>query len=92
MKLIALVVFMGSIFLGGWYVYSHRDSRNDSYEFCTTRACGRPFPWKIENCECDGRGGLTEMPASSKVLNAGAVLVFASLLASPIYFSTRFRG
>jgi hypothetical protein len=28
--------------------------RNDSFEFCTTRAFGFPFPWWVEWCPCAG--------------------------------------
>lgn len=27
--------------------------RNDSFEFCTTRAYGYPCPWYVDWCECE---------------------------------------
>lgn len=43
--------------------------RNDFYEFCTTRAYGYPFAWRIDNCLCDGRGGRTVYPVHAMILN-----------------------
>lgn len=76
MKPLTILVFLLSLLLGGWIVYSLRDTRNGWYEFCTTRAYGWPFAWRIDNCECDGQGGLTESPTSSLIMNLGAILAF----------------
>jgi len=48
-------------------------NRNDWFEYCTTRAYGLPFPWIIENCLCDGRGGQTTYPIIFWIFN---VLIF----------------
>jgi len=31
--------------------------RNDAFEFCTTRAFGFPFPWRVEWCLCEPPAG-----------------------------------
>lgn len=67
--------------VGGAYMYSQRNARNDVYEVCTTRAYGWPYPWKIENCECDGKGGLTELDPSAHYWNGGIVLLSALVAA-----------
>ena len=82
---IIIFVFLLSALTGGAYVYSRRDARNGDYEFCTTRAYGWPFATRIDHCECDGRGGLTEHLAAAKYWNAGAVLLFAEMMAGCVY-------
>lgn len=46
---------------------------NPFAEFCTTKAYGWPFPWRIDYCPCEG--GKTAFPVSSVVGNAGVLLV-----------------
>lgn len=82
MKRPTIFVFLFSVLLGGLVVYSLRHSRNDWYEFCTTKAFGWPFAWQIDNCECDGQGGRTEFPSSTLALNLGVVIGFGIVTAS----------
>lgn len=59
--------------VAGWH--------NGAFEYCTTEAYGLPFPWRINNCLCDGNGGLTEFPIWTSSLNALLGLVAAKLIA-----------
>ena len=91
MKRPPIFVFAISVLLGGLIVYSLRHTRNDWYEFCTTRAFGWPFAWRIDNCECDGQGGLTEFPSSTLALNSGMVVAFGIVTASLFHIFTELR-
>ena len=86
MKRPTIFVFLISVLLGGLIVYSLRHTRNDWYEFCTTRAFGWPFAWQIDNCERDGQGGLKEFPSSTLAMNSGAVLGFGIVTACLFQF------
>lgn len=86
MKRPTIFVFLLSLLLVGFSVYSLRHTRNDFYEFCTTKAFGWPFAWRIDNCECDGQGGLTEFPSSTLAMNSGAVLAIGIVTASLFHF------
>lgn len=64
--------------LGTW-VWAKRDDRHP--DVCTSVTYGFPFPWIIQNCECDGKGGLIEYDNISNplfVLIGGIVLGGAS--------------
>ena len=89
MKRPTIFAFLLSVLLGGLTVYSLRHTRNDFYEYCTTRAFGWPFAWRIDNCECDGQGGLTECPASTLAMNSGAVLCFGIVTTSLFHLLSR---
>lgn len=82
MKRATILVFLISVLAAALLVYSWRHTQNGTYEHCTTRAFGWPFPWRIDNCECDGKGGLTEFPSSALAMNSGAVIAFATVAAS----------
>jgi hypothetical protein len=82
MKRAAILLFLISMVVGGLLIYSTRHARNDLYEYCTTRAFGWPFPWRIDHCECDGQGGLTEFPPSTLAKNSCAVILFATVTTS----------
>jgi len=58
-------------------LFALRHSRNGFFEYCTTTAYGMPFPWEIDHCPCDGRGGLIEHPVWASVLNIGSALLAA---------------
>jgi len=62
---------------GSALLYSLKAARNDFFEYCTTKAYGLPLPWKIENCECDGRGGQTAYPAEHAAINVASVAIVA---------------
>lgn len=79
MKSATLGIFLASLLAGSLLVYSQRNARNDYFEYCTTKAYGFPYPWLIENCPCDGRGGLTEYPTQAKLWNAMAALALAGV-------------
>ena len=81
-----MIVFLLTVLLGSLLVYSLRQTQNGLEEFCTTKAFGWPFAWQIDNCECDGRGGLTEFPSSALAMNSGAVLAFGVVTASLFSF------
>lgn len=42
---------------------------NGAFEFCTTRAWGLPFPWRVDYCPCEGGNSVTPIPCV--VLNLG---------------------
>lgn len=92
MKRPTIFIFLVSVLLSSLIVYSLRHTRNDWYEFCTTHAFGWPFAWRIENCECDGQGGLVEVPPSALALNSGVVVAFGIATAGMFHFFTRLRG
>ncbi|RBP44563.1 hypothetical protein DES53_104384 [Roseimicrobium gellanilyticum] len=69
------LVFFIALGAAGWFLYAHRNDKEN--EYCTTYSYGSPFPWRIENCECDGRGGLTEYPMDSVVWNLSLALAGA---------------
>ncbi|WP_157211029.1 hypothetical protein [Verrucomicrobium spinosum] len=79
MKSSTLVIFLTSLLAGSLLVCSQRNARNGYFEYCTTKAYGFPYPWLIENCPCDGRGGLTEHPTQAKLWNAMAALALAGV-------------
>ncbi|MGJ8696205.1 MAG: hypothetical protein ACSHYF_07795 [Verrucomicrobiaceae bacterium] len=72
-----LMVFFLVVVVGGVVLFSLKGGRNLFFEYCTTKAYGFPFPWKIENCECDGRGGETVYPLGNRVINVGFVVMSA---------------
>jgi hypothetical protein len=90
MKFVAIAIFVLTLLVSGSYVYSQRNARNSFGEFCTTRVYGWPFPTRIENCECDGHGGLTEFPPHARLWNAGAVLIFSMVAAGGSCLVVRF--
>jgi hypothetical protein len=69
------IVFAMALSAAGLFLYLQRNSSNTMYEYCTTKAYGVPFPWRIDNCECDG--GQTEYPMDSVVWNASLALAGA---------------
>lgn len=68
-------VFLMALAAAGLVLYSQRN--NEYPDYCTTKAYGWPLPWRIDNCECDGRGGLTEYPTESVVWNLSLALAGA---------------
>jgi hypothetical protein len=74
-----LLVFLTSLALGGFALYLMRDTENVFFEYCTTKAYGLPYAWKIDNCICDGRGGETIYPTIASWVNYSSVF-FGSLL------------
>jgi hypothetical protein len=82
MKFSRRVIFPAALVASAASLFFFRSTRNDFFEYCTTRAYGLPLPWRIDNCECDGQGGLTEYPISYAVINIalglGAALIVAS--------------
>ena len=80
-RMTTIAVFSVTLAIASAYVYSQREARNRSYEYCTTRAYGWPFPSRIDNCECDGHGGLTEYPRHAKIWNAGSALMLSVVVA-----------
>lgn len=92
MKSVPLVIFLTSLLVGSLLLYSQRHARNDYFEYCTTKAYGLPYPWRIENCPCDGRGGLTEHPTEAKLWNGMAVLMFAGAFSGASLLLFRLAG
>ena len=74
-----LLVFLASLTIGGVALYMMRDTENIVFEYCTTKAYGLPYAWKIDNCICDGKGGQTVYPTIAPWVNYSSV-VFGSFL------------
>jgi len=74
-----LLVFLASLTLGGVALYLMRDTENIGFEYCTTKAYGLPYAWRIDNCLCDGKGGQTVYPSIAPWVNYSSVL-FGSLV------------
>jgi hypothetical protein len=91
MKIVTITVFVLTLLISGSYVYSQRNARNSFGEFCTTRIYGWPFPTRIDNCECDGHGGLTEYPPQAHLWNASTVLICSTLTAGGSHLLTKVR-
>ena len=58
--------------------------RNDAFEFCTTRAFGFPFPWRVEWCLCERE---SNWPA--QLFYWGANLLLASGAAAALTWVAR---
>ena len=80
MKCSTKVLFLSMLLVVATGLFLLRHARNDFFEYCTTRAYGLPLPWRVDNCECDGRGGLTEYPGIYAVLNCASGTGLALLL------------
>jgi hypothetical protein len=91
MKLVTLAVFLLSLLVSGGYVHSQRNARNNLFEYCTTKAHGWPYPWRIDNCPCDGCGGLKEFPPEAKLWNGGAVLLLSGMTAGALHLVLKSR-
>ena len=91
MKTVTIAVFLLTLLISGSYVYSQRTARNQFEEYCTTRAYGWPFPNRIEHCECDGKGGLTEHRPFASIWNASTALAFSMLTVGAFRFSLKIR-
>jgi hypothetical protein len=46
------LVFMIVLWAEGLLLYHLRDYKSNDY--CTAYSYGWPYPWRIDNCECDG--------------------------------------
>jgi hypothetical protein len=92
MKSATLGILLTSLLAGSLLVYSQRNARNDYFEYCTTKAYGFPYPWLIESCPCDGRGGLTEHPMQAKLWNAMAALALAGVFSGSTFLVARQVG
>lgn len=61
-----------------WVTFSM--TPNPYYDYCTTTGAGVPFPHRIDYCECDGMGGVTQHKPMAFIYN----LAVALLISSPI--------
>jgi hypothetical protein len=58
--------------------------RNEAFEFCTTRAFGFPFPWRVEWCLCERESNWPE-----QAFYWGANLLLASGAAAALTWVAR---
>lgn len=55
---------------------------NDAFQFCTTKAYGFPFPWRVDYCLCEG--GETVVPLPYITINLGLIAV-SGLVSARVY-------
>ena len=75
-----LLVFLVSLILGGVVLYLMRDTENIGFEYCTMKAYGFPYAWRIDNCLCDGKGGQTVYPSIAPWINCSSVIIGSLLM------------
>ncbi|MCP3924709.1 MAG: hypothetical protein GY714_19205 [Desulfobacterales bacterium] len=67
-----------SIIISGLIFTVCLNIRNSYFEFCTTKAYGFPFPWKIDYCICEG--GKTVLSKGAVIGNATVFIVLSLIL------------
>lgn len=82
MKFAPSIPFLIGLSISAGMLYAGAGFHNGAFEYCTTSAYGLPLPWRIDNCLCDGNGGLTEFPIWTACLNVMVGLIVAKLIAS----------
>jgi len=45
------IILITAAILAAMFLLTH-STRNQSFEFCTAKAYGSPFPWSYDGCEC----------------------------------------
>ncbi|MBN1919028.1 MAG: hypothetical protein JW889_14065 [Verrucomicrobia bacterium] len=79
-RTLPLLVFLVTTASMAVWILSLAGTRNSFFEFCTTRAYGHPFPWRVDWCLC-AKGRPAVNPAwwfmnTAVILTPGCVLWF----------------